>query len=66
MLPLQKAQRPRPAYLTVARARIHLWKTERVLTDMHGRGLYLQMVLLSKNVTFDSGLLTRNINGLLP
>lgn len=48
-----KVHRPPLGYQTVAQACIHLWKTWRLFSHNAQLSLYLQMVLLSRNVTFD-------------
>lgn len=48
-----KVHSPPLGYQTVAQACIHLWKTWRLFSHTTQLGLYLQMVLLSRNVTFD-------------
>lgn len=48
-----KVHSPPLGYQTVAKACIHLWKTWRLFSHTAQPSLYLQMVLLSKNVTFD-------------
>lgn len=53
-----KVHSPPLGYQTVAQACIHLWKTWRLFSHTAQLSLYLQMVLLSRNVTFDSVSLT--------
>lgn len=48
-----KSTAPPLGYQTVAKACIHLWKTWRPFSHTALLSLYLQMVLLSRNVTFD-------------
>lgn len=48
-----KVHSPPLGYQTVAQACIHLWKTWRLFSHTAQLSLYLQMVLLSRNVTFD-------------
>jgi len=50
-----KVHSPPLGYQTVAKACIHLWKTWRLFSHTAQLSLYLQMVLLSRNVTFDLG-----------
>lgn len=48
-----KVHSPPLGYQTVVQACIHLWKTWRLFSHTAQLSLYLQMVLLSRNVTFD-------------